>query len=224
MGIITLEKSDHLFWLGRYTERVHTTLKMYLKSSDRMIDSDPNYYAVYCKKIGITNTYGSRENFVKTYPFDETDPNSVISNLNRAYDNAIVMRDYIGTETMAYIQLAIDDIKTAERGDTPLADLMLAIDHILAFWGCVNDLIDDEQIRNIIKLGKGVERIDLYLSLNHPASEIKREYGRMKQFLAKSMMRYDESVLYTMDNMLSEYEFDYMNVRNLLRNLFTVSQ
>ncbi|MGN0490447.1 alpha-E domain-containing protein [Ruminococcus sp.] len=224
MGIITLEKSDHLFWLGRYTERVHTTLKMYLKSSDRMIDSDPNYYSVYCKKIGITNIYGSRENFAKTYPFDDTDPNSIISNLNRAYDNAIVMRDYIGTETMAYIQLAIDDIKTAERGDTPLADLMLAIDHILAFWGCVNDLIDDEQIRNIIKLGKGVERIDLYLSLNRSAADIQKEYRRMKQFLAKSLMRYDESVLYTMDNMLSEYEFDYMNVRNLLRNLFTVSQ
>lgn len=121
MGIITLEKSDHLFWLGRYTERVHTTLKMYLKSSDRMIDSDPDYYAAYCKKIGITNIYGSRENFAKTYPFDESDPNSIISNLNRAYDNAIVIRDYIGTETMAYIQLAIDDIKAAERGDTPIA-------------------------------------------------------------------------------------------------------
>lgn len=101
---------------------------------------------------------------------------------------------------------------------------MLAIDHILAFWGCVNDLIDDEQIRNIIKLGKGVERIDLYLSLNRCVSDIQKEYRRMKQFLAKSLMRYDESVLYTMDNMLSQYEFDYMNVRNILRNLFVVSQ
>lgn len=224
MGIITLEKSDNLFWLGRYTERVHTTLKMYLKSSDRMIDCDPDYYADYCKKIGITDNYGTRENFIKTYPFDESDPNSIISNLNRAYDNAIVMRDYIGTETMAYIQLAIDDIKTAERGNTPLADLMLAIDHILAFWGCVNDIIDDEQVRNIIKLGKGVERLDLYLSLNRSFVEIKKEYGRMKQFLSKSMMRYDESILYTMDNMICEYKFDYFNVRNLLRNLFTVSQ
>ena len=222
MGIITVDKSDHLFWLGRYTERVHTTLKHYFKSTDKMLDNDPQCYAVYCKKICIPDSYGSREVFVSKYPFDETDPNSVISNLNRAYDNAIVMRDYIGTETMAYIQLAIDDIKTAHRSDAPLADLMLAVDHILAFWGCVNDLIDDESIRNIIKLGKGVERIDLYLSLDCSAYEIKREYGRMKQFLSKSHMRYDENIIYTIDSMLESDSFDYINVRNLLRNLFNV--
>ena len=221
MGIITIEKSDNLFWLGRYTERVHTTLKYYIEATDLMIDQDPDYYAVLCRKIGIPDVYGSREQFLTTSPFDTSDPNSIISNLYRAYDNAIVMRDYIGTETMAYIQLALDDIKTAEREETFLADLMLVIDHILAFWGCVNDLIYDEQTRNIIKLGKGVERIDLYLSLGRPAADIRREYGRMKQFLRKSHIHYDESILYTMDNMLSEYGFSYLNVRNLLRNLIT---
>lgn len=221
MGIITVDKSDHLFWLGRYTERVHTTLKLYFKGTDKMLDNDPDYYAVFCEKIGIPDIYGSRENFIKTYPFDEKDSNSVISNLNRAYDNAIVMRDYIGTETMAYIQLAIDDVNAAKAGNTPLADLMLAVDHILAFWGCVNDIIDDETIRNIIKLGKGVERVDLYLSLDLRASEIKREYGRMKQFLSKSLIRYDKNILYTIDNMIAEDGFDYRNVRNLLRNLFS---
>ena len=221
MGIITIEKSDNLFWLGRYTERVHTTLKYYIEATDLMIDQDPDYYAVLCRKIGIPDVYGSREQFLTTYPFDTSDPNSIISNLYRAYDNAIVMRDYIGTETMAYIQLALDDIKTAEREETFLADLMLVIDHILAFWGCVNDLIYDEQTRNIIKLGKGVERIDLYLRLGRPAADIRREYGRMKQFLRKSHIHYDESILYTMDNMLSEYGFSYLNVSNLLRNLIT---
>ena len=154
MGIITIDKSDHLYWLGRYTERVHTTLKYYFKSADLMIDSDPDYYAVLCRKIGISDIYGSSKAFKRQYAFDECNPDSIISSLNRAYDNAIVMRDYIGTETMAYIQLAIDDIKTAENSHSPIVDLMNAVDHILAFWGCVNDMIEDEQIRNIIKLGK----------------------------------------------------------------------
>ena len=219
MGIITVDKSNHLFWLGRYTERVHTTLKYYLKTADMMIDSDPNYYAVLCEKIGISDVYGSSENFKKKYPFDENDPNSIISNLNRAYDNAIVMRDYIGTETMAYIQLAIDDIKNAEKSNSPIADIMLVIDHILAFWGCVNDIIDDEQIRNIIKLGKGIERLDLYLCLAIPDYYIKKEYKRMKNFLQKSKLRYDESILYTLDNMLSENELNYESIKNLVRNL-----
>ena len=221
MGIITLEKSDHLLWLGRYTERVYTTLKFFIEATDRMIDRDPGYYAIFCEKIGIPDIYGSRETFWTRYPFDTDDPNSILSNLYRAYDNAIVMRDYIGTETMAYIQLTIDDMKNARRGDTHLADLMLVIDHILAFWGCVNDLIYDEQTRNIIKLGKGIERLDLYLSLDRPATDIRREYTRMKQFLRKSHMHYDDSVLYTIDNMLFEDEVCYNTVRSLIRNLIT---
>ena len=219
MGIITVDKCDHLFWLGRYTERVHTTLKYFFKSTDMMIDSDPGFYDEFCRKIGIANVYGTKENFMRAYPFDENDPNSIISNLNKAYDNAIVMRDYIGTETMAYIQLAIDDIHNAERGNAEIPDLMLSIDHILAFWGCVNDIIDNEQIRNIIKLGKGIERLDLYLSLGLPEIDIKKEYKRMKQFLVKSKMRYDESIIYTIDSMLSENELNYLNIKNLLRNL-----
>ena len=221
MGIITIEKSDNLFWLGRYTERVHTTLKYYIEATDLMIDKEPGYYATLCQKTGIPDVYGSREKFLTTYPFDTNDPNSIISNLYRAYDNAIVLRDYIGTETMAYIQLALDDIKRANREDTFLADLMLVIDHILAFWGCVNDQIIDEPTRNIIKLGKGIERLDLYLSLDRPAADIRREYGRMKQFLRKSHMRYDASVLYTIDNMLLQDEFSYRNVQSLLRSLIT---
>ena len=53
MGIITVEKSNNLLWLGRYTERVHTTLKYYIEATDRMIDRDPGYYAIFCEKIGI---------------------------------------------------------------------------------------------------------------------------------------------------------------------------
>lgn len=59
------------------------------------------------------------------------------------------------------------------------------------------------------------------MSLDRQAGDIRREYGRMKQFLRKSHMRYDESILYTMDDMLSAYDFPYPNVRSLLRNLIT---
>lgn len=79
MGIITLEKSNNLLWLGRYTERVHTTLKYYIEATDRMIDRDPGYYAVFCEKIGIPDIYGSREAFWTRYPFDTDDPNSIFS-------------------------------------------------------------------------------------------------------------------------------------------------
>ena len=34
MGIITLNKVDELWWLGRYTERVFTTLKTFIPYYD----------------------------------------------------------------------------------------------------------------------------------------------------------------------------------------------
>ena len=43
----------------------------------------------------------------------------------------------------------------------------------------------------------------------------------MKQFLRKSHMHYDDSVLYTMDSMLFEDEVCYNTVRSLIRNLIT---
>lgn len=219
MGIITLEKTDNLLWLGRYTERVHTTLKYYFTGSDFMIENDPMFYAEFCQKVGIPNVYTSRDDFVDKYPFDEGNPDSIISNLNRAYDNAIVTRDFIGTETMAYIQLALDDIRHAQTSKSPIADLITVIDHILAFWGCVNEEIDDEQIRNIIKFGKGIERMDLYLRFDVDRREIRRTYRRMKQFLKKSKIHYDEAVLNTADNMILDSDFNYATVRSLLQNL-----
>ena len=46
MGIISVEQVDHLYWLGRYTERVYTTLKIYSESFDRMIDESEDRSAV----------------------------------------------------------------------------------------------------------------------------------------------------------------------------------
>ena len=38
MGIISLEQKDRLLWLGRYTERVYTTLRLYSNTYDTLIE------------------------------------------------------------------------------------------------------------------------------------------------------------------------------------------
>lgn len=73
-------------------------VKYYIECTDLMVDTDPDYYAVLCQKIGVPDVYGSTQQFLKAYPFDTDDANSILSNLYRAYDNAIVMRDYIGVD------------------------------------------------------------------------------------------------------------------------------
>ena len=63
--------------------------------------------------------------------------------------------------------------------------------------------------------------LDLAHLIMDTLADIRREYTRMKQFLRKSHMHYDESVLYTIDIMLFEDEVSYSIVRNLIRNLIT---
>ena len=114
MGIITVEKANQLFWLGRYVERVYTTIREFFIGYDRMLDETDDSYKEFCDRINIPDDYRDKDHFLKDYPFNEKNPDSIISNLNRAYDNAIVNREEIGTETLSYVQLAIYDLKKAE--------------------------------------------------------------------------------------------------------------
>ena len=212
MGIISVEQVDHLYWLGRYTERVYTTLKIYSESFDRMIDEAEDSYQKYCDSLDIPNIYESKEDFLKRYPFDISVPDSIISNLNRAYDNAIVLRETIGSEALSYIQLSIYAMNNAARSSSPLIELQQVTDDLLSFWGIVDDQIDDEQIRNIIKAGKRIERIDLYARLELDRRRLEREVHRMVPRVLRSGMKYDEAALSRVSTLIQESTLDYANI------------
>ena len=73
-----------------------------MKSYDSMLDDLPGGYQEYCRRLEIPNIYGSKENFIRSYAYDKVNMNSIVSNLIRAYDNAIVLREEIGSEALAY--------------------------------------------------------------------------------------------------------------------------
>lgn len=219
MGIITVEKTDRLFWLGRYTERVYTTARLYAKSYDHMIDTIADDYKNFCNAIDIPDVYGSKEVFLEKYPFDENDINSLFSNLQRAYDNAIELRYEIGSEALAYIQLCIYDLQKAKESDAPMLEIQSLIDHIMAFWGTADDLIASEQIRDILKTGKRVERIDLYARLAFPASDLKREVNRMKFRIAKSHISYKENVVKNLETLVENEPMDYYGIVREIENI-----
>ena len=139
MGIISVEQTDRLYWLGRYSERVYTTLKLFADSFDQMIDAQEGAYGVFCKKLQIPNIYTSREDFIERYCFDPEDPNSIYSNLMRTYENAVVLREEIGSETLSYIQLAVYEMNRAKESSAPLIWPQKVTDNIVAFWGMADD-------------------------------------------------------------------------------------
>ncbi len=204
MGIISLEQTNRLYWLGRYSERVYTTIRLYSKCYDDMIDDIGDNFADFCTQLEIPNIYKDKEDFNARYAFDENDENSILSNLMRAYDNAIVLREEIGSETLSYIQLAIYAINKAKISRAPLLELQNVEDNILAFWGIADDFIDSETTRNIIKTGKRIERIDLYARLKIGQRELRRELHRMETRLIKSGMSYEKERLERLRGLIEE--------------------
>ncbi len=212
MGIISVEQGSRLYWLGRYTERVYTTIRMFFTSFDRMIDEEEDSYAAFCSSVDIPNIYQSKEEFLRSYPFDETNPDSIIRNLNRAYDNAIVLRENISTEALSYIQLAIYAMNKAAKSQAPLYELQRVLDDILAFWGSIDDRIDSEETRNIIKAGKRIERIDLYARLGTNVEEIRREVHRMIPRVEKCGLPYNKERLEKVKKLAEEEHLDYYTI------------
>ena len=212
MGIISVEQADHLFWLGRYTERVYTTLRLYFPSFDSMIDETVDSYQTFCESIDIPDIYSSKEDFLKRYPFDADNPDSIISNLGRAYDNAVVLRESIGSEALSYIQLAVYDMNKAAVSKSPLIELQYLVDHILSFWGIADDQIDSEQVRNMIKAGKRIERIDLYARLKVSGEELIREVCRMIPMVERSGLIYDKARLEQMKSLVENSDLDYYKI------------
>jgi uncharacterized alpha-E superfamily protein len=184
-----------------------------------MIDEIRDSYHDFCQMIDIPDIYQDKQDFMKSYPFDENNPDSIISNLIRAYDNAIVLRESIGSESLSYIQLAIYEMNKAKLSDAPLIELQFVIDDILAFWGMIDDKLDDDHVRNIIKSGKRIERFDLYARLGLGREVLVREVNRMIPRIEKSGMDVKKDKLEEIRNAVEEQEVDYYGVIKMLEAL-----
>lgn len=184
-----------------------------------MIDELADSYAEYCKSIDIPNIYSGKEDFLERYPFDPCNPDSIISNLNRAYDNAIVLRESIGSECLAYIQLAIYEMNRAVHSKAPMIELQKVNDNLLAFYGIVDDQIDSENVRNIIKAGKRIERIDMYARLGVEKKELEREVHRMIPRVERSGLEYDSGKLDIIMNLIDTEQPDYYQIVNVVETI-----
>jgi uncharacterized alpha-E superfamily protein len=231
MGIISVDHSSNLYWLGRYTERVYTTLYTFFGYYDRMLDKDKNCYKSFLKKLDIKDKYGSGEEFVRGYLYndgaEEPDDFTVDSTLRFAYDNALVLRHVIGSESLAYIHLATDAFRYSRDASNLRLALMPALDYLLAFWGSVDDNLADGEAGSIIKCGKFIERLDLYFRFSYNYNKICAEYEKLcrilRRFRRGNPYRYNTeqlSVLVEVIGMKGHYKERLDEVLDCLCRLF----
>ena len=213
---VTLGKLDSLYWLGRYTERVYQSIVMYMKTYDKLIDQDAQFYKAECERMGIPDTFESSRDFAWKIAFDESNPLSIISNLTRAYDNAMIMRDEISTDTLSYIHLAIAEMKRAMASDAPLMELQNIVDLLYAFWGSLDDRMDNESARNTVKTGKRIERLDVLLRQEADRAELAREMNRLVARIDSTELPYNRKALLYAAAMIEDEEADSEDIKKMV--------
>jgi uncharacterized alpha-E superfamily protein len=186
MGIISVEHRGNLYWLGRYTERVYATLHSFFDHYDITLDKDKNSYRNFLESLEIEDTYGDYHGFIRGFLFDRKDKNSISTVFHNAYDNALVIRNSIGSDALGYIQLAMDIFHSCKKTKNLRLALMPVMDYLLAFWGSIDDKLFDGEARTIIKGGKLVERLDLYFRFNYEHKLLNSEYEKLCHILARA--------------------------------------
>lgn len=230
MGTISLEHSDHLYWLGRYTERFFTTIKALGKVYDDMIEAKQGY-KFYLDCFGLADTYGDSREFMHSFLFDMNNPNSAAFSLERAYDNGIVLREEISTDSLSFLQMAKDMLMRAEQSNNIRMSLLPIEDILYSFWGCINEHIYDDEIRNIIYIGKTVERLDMYIRLKYPFASVEKEFVRLCKNLNRvpkgTPYRYNTKYLSELVEILgteSDYKQHSIRLTAALEHLFETSE
>jgi uncharacterized alpha-E superfamily protein len=186
MGVISVEHRGNLYWLGRYIERVYATLHSFFGYYDITLDKDKNSYRKFLDRLEVEDHYGDYKGFIRGFLFDKKDKSSINSAFHCAYDNALVIRNSIGSEALAYIQLAMDAFNSSKGNKNLRLALMPVMDYLLAFWGSIDDKLFDGEARTIIKGGKLVERLDLYFRFNYEHKLINSEYEKLCNVLSRA--------------------------------------
>ncbi len=203
MGFISIDQSDNLFWLGRYVERVCFTLDYIDTLYDVLLDSDARAYVDFCQKLNIPDIYTDEVDFMKRYQFDDENPDSLYSNLSRAYDNGLVLRSSISSFALSYIQMSLDTLEHGEKKGAYAILNQQIIDYLLAFWGCLDERVLNAQERSVIKAGRYLERLDMQFRLGIPLDRIVLTLGRLERRLRGANIPFDQEKFQVINNFVN---------------------
>jgi uncharacterized alpha-E superfamily protein len=184
MDIVSVEHRSNLYWLGRYAERVYTTLDTFFDYHDATLDKDKNSYRSFLEKLDIEDKYGNYDNFIQGFLYG-TDPFTISSAFRSAYDCALVIRNMIGSESLAYMELAANTFHSCRKAKNLRLALMPVMDYLLAYWGKIDDSLTVSEAGTLIRFGKLVERLDLYFRFFYDNKSINNEYEKLCHIIAR---------------------------------------
>lgn len=184
MGIVTLSKVDSLWWLGRYTERVFTTLKTFFPFYDTCLDHEPERFRVFSDALDLDADMSDFESFLWDFLYSKSNPNSVCASMNAAFDNAVMLRPEIGTDTLAYVELALNKLRASKTAVERIDAQRTVGDYLLTFWGALEDGDSATEVKAFVMAGKYLERLDLFSRFKRDEDAFRSPVVRLDFYLS----------------------------------------
>lgn len=227
-NILSSSKANRLFWLGRYAERVYTSLHLVRKYLDKMIDSDSDCYRMFCNQLGIPDIYTSAEDFRCRFLYDEESQMSLITSMRRAFDNAIELREEIKSENLSYIELALNTMRKCSNTNAKCDELQPVTDNLLAFWGGLEERMSSREAKDLLRLGRQLESLELHIRFQYDMEHIRSIYDTIDAYISRLPEVYSKQYYAELNSLMrSSYDTSSAEFRNhmitAINSLFIVS-
>ena len=186
LALVTASKADNLFWLGRYTERVFTTLSQFFPFYDRVMDTDVDAFRPFARALDLPEDFEDFDAFIHSFLYDEKNPDSVRSAIVYAFNNAVILRPELGSRSLQQVELAMSSIVEASEYGGMDADIFKhrdIADNMLAFWGGVENSPVEPTLKSFIFVGKYLERLDLYTRFGYSVEELKAPLAKLGSYI-----------------------------------------
>ena len=215
--IISANKANSLFWLGRYEERVYITLHLMRKCYDKMIDGEMEDYWPFWQELDPLGVYQTNDEFTLGMMYDGGNPSSVMAAQTRAMDNAILLREEITSETLSYLEMSVALLKEcSEKQETNVMALQPVIDWSLAFWGAAEQRLKNHKAQYIMMIGRNIENLDMLLRFEYSYERIAQAYDSVKHYSRLLHGLLDDHMESQLDSLIIREKFnlsdlDYKN-------------
>lgn len=209
-NVITADKANRLFWLGRYAERVYISLHLLRRYYDRVIDGDIANLNEYYSYLGVDTSSHDADSealqLSQLYAHDNFC--SIAASLDGANDNAIVLRRDITSESLSYIQMSRVLLDECAKSNSKNITLLQPVtDHMLAFFGSIDERVFEDRIRRFLRIGRMIENMDLHIRFRYPYFRIEEVFLSLKELVKSAGAVVNTNAVEQLDELLSEESY-----------------
>lgn len=141
--------------------------------------------------------------------YDRDNLYSIASSLSCANDNGIVLRQDITSESLSYLQMSASILgECSSRGEKNITLLQPVTDYMLAFFGSIDERVFDDRIRNILKIGKLIENLDLHIRFNYQYYRIEEVFMSLKQYCVRESAIIDSVSISRLEELINEDSYN----------------